>query len=662
MNTIRKKLIVIIMSICIVALTASGITFNIWSYLRYRNDLAETFHVQAQMTAQNCAAALVFDEVQSAKDIISSYKAEPSITTCRIYNAEGEIFASYAREGHIKHQEFPLKSAGFYFEQGCLIAYEPVLLESEELGTVVVVSDLEPLKAHFRSNSIAVVVVTIFASVAGYLLAIGFQRIISQPILSLANLSRYVSDARDYTVRAEKMSNDEIGILIDSFNIMLDQIQNEMDERVKAQEELIKHRDQLEETVEKRTAELKSTNKKLESAVEKANEANKAKSEFLANMSHEIRTPMNAIIGFGDLLADESLDEQQRSFLGLIQKSSRDLLSLINDILDFSKIEAGRMQVEVIECNTQEFLGDVHSMLHPLAKEKGLNFDILHCSELPSVIRTDPTRLRQCLINLVGNALKFTDKGHIYINVSVENHEGKDFVRFDIEDTGIGIPEDKQDAIFESFTQADGTTTRKYGGTGLGLSITRQLIELLDGTISVKSEAGKGSVFTILLPSGISMKDVGVLDKYQYVEKLMENSDNALNPDNMNSSRILVAEDAAANQSLIQILLERLGHEAVIVENGQEAIEAYEKTQFDLILMDMMMPVLNGYIETKKLRDKGCKLPIIALTANAMKGDDVKCLEAGCDEYISKPIDRKKLLDLLEKYLGKKMLVAEGEC
>ena len=659
-NTIRKKLILVIMSICLAALVVSGIAFSFWSHLSFRGNMIRNLRVQAEMTASNCSATLLFDDPKSAEDTLKSYIAEPSVLNCCIYNAEEEHFASYIREGFTEHLEIKMDSNGYLIDKGRLVVFEPITLDEEQVGTVVLVSDLEPLKANFRTNSLIVLAITVMASLGGYLLAARLQRIISKPILSLADLSTHVYQKRDYSQRAEKISNDEIGTLIDAFNLMLDEIQQEMEERVKAQMELMKHRDHLEETVNERTSELKSTNLQLELTVERANlmakqanEANKAKSEFLANMSHEIRTPMNAIIGFSELLAEEDLTEQQRTFLSTVLVSGKSLLQLINDILDFSKIEAGRLQTEIIECNTQQFLGDVNSFLRPLALEKNLNFDILQCGDLPSIFFTDPVRVRQCLINLVGNAIKFTTEGHVFINVSTEQHHDKDYVRFDVEDTGIGIPEEKQRTIFEAFTQADGSTTRKFGGTGLGLTITKQLTELLGGTISVSSDPGKGSVFTILLPAGVKLDEIDSVNAYNIMNDLLTEPEEDTNePTEGRTGRILVAEDAQANQALIRVLLGRLGHEVVIVENGKEAVEAVEKDEsFDLIFMDMMMPVMNGYDATKKLRARGCELPIIALTANAMKGDDQKCYEAGCIEYITKPIDRDRLQELLVKYL-----------
>jgi CheY-like chemotaxis protein len=268
------------------------------------------------------------------------------------------------------------------------------------------------------------------------------------------------------------------------------------------------------------------------------------------------------------------------------------------------------------------------------------------------MIYTDPVRVRQCLINLAGNALKFTETGHVFINVDVERIRDKDFIRFDVEDTGVGIPQEKQAQIFEAFTQADSSTTRKYGGTGLGLTITRQLAGLLGGTLRLKSEVGKGSVFSLRIPAGIDVTQTPTTDPYSAAGQLSDLTDTeaaaAKHP--RLSGRILVAEDSAANQALIRAMLSRMGLIVEIAENGQEALEWLEKETFDMVLMDMQMPVMNGYDATRSIRRNGWTLPVVALTAHAMKGDDQKCLEAGCNEYLSKPIDRDKLRSVLMKY------------
>lgn len=381
----------------------------------------------------------------------------------------------------------------------------------------------------------------------------------------------------------------------------------------------------------------------------KAEVANVAKSLFLANMSHEIRTPMNAIIGFADLLAEEPLTDDQKGHLGIIRDAGRNLLTLIDDILDLSKIEAGKLKVEISECPLRELLNFVKSLMQVKAKEKGLDFMVIEGDKLPARIRTDPARVRQCLINLLGNAIKYTQQGHVYLRVSAQETGGVVSIRFDVEDTGIGIPPDKQQTVFEAFVQVSNSDTRNYGGVGLGLAITKQLVELLGGQLTVTSEIHKGSVFTLTLPAGVDTKDMSFME----AETLAVHTDVQETPDKQAAfvGHILVAEDTRTNQVLIRSLLTRLGLKVTIVEDGSEALRKALTERFDLILMDIEMPVMNGYEATRAIRDMGLKTPIAALTAYAMKGDDTKCLAAGCDDYLCKPIERKRLLQVLQKYL-----------
>jgi len=482
-----------------------------------------------------------------------------------------------------------------------------------------------------------------------------FQRLVTRPLRRIeAYFRKACKQESDYRFEPlDTDSNDEIGRLAQSFNRLgekLHALYQTLDSKVRMRTFQLQ---QANTRLRHKVRQCRQTEEQATILAHEATAANRAKSEFLANMSHEIRTPMNAIIGFGDLLCEEDLTEDQRSYVKMICNSSRNLLALINDVLDYSKIEAGKLSINTTECRIGDLLGEIESMLRPMAIGKQIVFDILQCDFLPEVTCVDPVRVRQCLINLINNAIKFTEKGHVFVSVTLQNTDEQPFLRFDVEDTGIGIPQEKQKVIFDSFTQADGATTRKYGGTGLGLAITKRLAELMGGGIELHSQPGKGSVFTLMIPSGVDWPDVdtAIWNKYKLIDELIEMTDTEKGSC-MFSGKILVAEDNPSNQKLITILLQKIGLEVTIADDGVRAVEKCASETFDLILMDMQMPNMNGYDATRELRKRGVKTPVIAVTANAMMGDEEKCLEAGCDGYISKPIDRAKLNEVVSQYLG----------
>lgn len=388
--------------------------------------------------------------------------------------------------------------------------------------------------------------------------------------------------------------------------------------------------------------------RELMEATERAEAANAAKSRFLANMTHEIRTPMNAIIGFSDILAEHDLGAELQRYVELICDSGHHLLRLIDDILDLSKIEAGRMQIEPHDCRLAVVLNSVEAMMRPLAEKKNLQFEVTRRPDVPDLVHTDSARLRQCLVNLVGNAIKFTESGHVHVRVLLDGERTDPCLRFDVEDTGIGISPDKLEAIFDAFEQADGTTTRHYGGTGLGLAITRKLVGLLGGAVSVKSRPGRGSVFSLTMPAGFCTLGHPPASVSLPIESAVAGD---LVHHMRFHGRILVAEDTPTNQLLIRLILEQLGAEVTLAADGDEAVEEATRHPYDLILMDVQMPRKNGHEATRELRRRGLTVPIVALTAHAMKEDRQACLAAGCDGYLAKPIDRNELVRILARHL-----------
>ena len=391
----------------------------------------------------------------------------------------------------------------------------------------------------------------------------------------------------------------------------------------------------------------------LDSARDEVQIANRSKTDFLANMSHEIRTPMTAILGFTDSLLDPQTDRKEsEEGVRTIQRNCLHLLQLLDDILDVSKIEAGRVEVEMIDTPLPQLLVDLRSLLLPKVHEKSLAFALTFENPIPLTISTDATRLKQVLLNLIGNAIKFTDQGRIELRASLIEDGAEPRLTFEVEDTGIGMTPQQCEHIFAPFAQADESTTRKFGGTGLGLTISRSLAELLGGSLTVRSEEGKGSVFCLEIPAhfdpaGTRVHDNNSVSPSTFVRKPQVEIPTL-------GIRVLIAEDGLDNQLLIGRLMERAGCTVTIVNNGLKAVEAIEgaRDAFDLVLMDMQMPEMDGYTATRMLRELGCELPIVALTAHAMTGDREKCLRAGCSGYATKPIDRTDLFSTIRSLLG----------
>ncbi|MHB1034425.1 MAG: ATP-binding protein [Pirellulales bacterium] len=437
----------------------------------------------------------------------------------------------------------------------------------------------------------------------------------------------------------EDKGDDEIGTLASSFNRLAG--------RLRATH------DSLEQQVQERTAELAAANEGLRHLYGAAEAASRAKSEFLANMSHEIRTPMTAILGFTENLLDPHLSDADRhAAVDTIRRNGNHLLQLINNILDLSKIEAGKLQTEHVWFSPLQLVEQVRELLKVRAEDKGLSLAIQYEGALPERIESDPTRLRQVLINLLGNAVKFTETGGVRLVVAMaKDAGGNPLLQFDVIDTGIGMDAEQVASLFQPFAQADTSTTRKFGGSGLGLAICKRLTELLGGDISVESKPGKGSRFRATVAVG-SLEGVRWIDRPAEAVRLGTRGDwkpvavpTAVRLD----CSVLLAEDAPDNQRLIGFVLKKAGAQVTVVENGQLACEtaaaAWKAGQpFDVILMDMQMPVLDGYAAAHRLRDEGYPGAIVALTAHAMAEDREKCLAAGCDDYITKPIDHKALV------------------
>jgi signal transduction histidine kinase len=470
-RSIKQKLTLITMVTSTIALVLSITALATYDIISFRQQMAGDLATLAEGVGANSVAALSFDLPQSGDEILlQSLRAQPRVVAAAIFDTKGQVFAKYARDENASAVLFRLRDEGQYFGRDDLDVYRRVRQGSETLGTVYIQSDLTELRA--RLQRFAVIVILVLAGCLAVVLFVSerLQRVISEPILQLASVETLVRDKKDYSVRAVKHGNDEIGVLIDGFNQMLGEIQT---------------RDAA-----------------LTVAKEQAEEANRTKSGFLANMSHELRTPLNAILGYSEMLIEDAEHSDRSDVLPDLRRihaAGKHLLALINDVLDLSKIEAGKLDFHVEEFPVRTMVGDLVTMVRPLMAEHANTLDT-ECADDLGMMRSDVTRVRQILFNLLSNAAKFTKQGRIMLRAYGDSTDGSDWIVFQISDTGIGMTTEQTARLFQPFSQADSTTSRKYGGTGLGLAISRRIARMLHGDISVESTAGRGSSFTVRLP------------------------------------------------------------------------------------------------------------------------------------------------------------------
>jgi signal transduction histidine kinase/DNA-binding response OmpR family regulator len=650
--SIKRKLTILAMISSGVALMTACTMFLAFDVVMCREELTKSVQLHAAIVGQNSTAALSFNDANDARQTLMSLRADPHVVSACIYDAEGRIFATYAlgQQGD-PDAEVPgvVRTDTHRFADRHLEVFKQIMLDGRSIGTVFVRSDLRELNARIMRYCITLVGVFCASGGLALFLASRLQKFIARPIQHLAETARVVSAERNYSVRAVKESNDELGQLMDGFNEMLEQIQVR-DAGLKA------HQDHLEEEVLLRTEELLRMNSELSTARDRAEAASRAKSEFLANMSHEIRTPMSSILGYADLLLTPDQSSSQRlNHVNIIRRNGGHLLSIINDVLDLSKIEAGELKVERIECSPCQILTEIASTMRVRATERKLQFTVRVEGLIPKTISSDPTRLRQILMNLTANAIKFTESGWVRVVARMATPADDPCPRlsFEVTDSGIGINEQQVERLFQPFAQADTSTTRRFGGTGLGLSISRRLARELGGDITVDSKPGRGSQFTLVVDTG-PLQGVPMLDRFT---EAMSGLRAQSGPPARIEGRILLAEDGSDNRDLLSCYLQSAGGQITLAENGRIACDLESEARrngqpFDLVVLDMQMPELDGYGAASKLRATGFKGPIIALTAHAMADDREKCIRSGCSDYLSKPVDRARLIQVVAQSLG----------
>lgn len=656
---IRTRLILLATGSSCVAIAIASAGFSYFDTQTLKDALVEQTASDAELLAFTGATPLLSDDRTAGQELLRSLSRQSDIRAGMLINAQGEVLATWPpvpdrdrraiSEAAVKQlsllSDFDrFHSARYRFDKtGSLTLIQPVLVADELIGSVYLQASRDGLHrkiANYRWIVAAVVLMSLFSAV---LFAVLVQRRVSAPLLSLTEMARRISQEDNYSLRMRRQVGGEIGTLFQAFNRMLDQIQH-------SKLELAQANDELETRVESRTAQLAH-------ARDCAEAANQAKSEFLANMSHEIRTPLNAVLGFTELLRgdDSDISEAERiEYLDTIHTSGQHLLQLINDILDLSRIEAGRLDVEFRDCSPQTVLSEIVALLRVRAREKGLELNYHWIGPQPELIQTDEYRLRQLLMNLVGNAIKFTSDGRVDVLAELEpvssadscaDDKGPRFhLRVDVVDTGIGIEADRLEQVFEPFSQADTSITRKYGGTGLGLAISRRIAAALGGTITARSRINEGSTFTARVSAGPVSWPTG------NTEHELTSGEQTLEPvlcDFELPRNVLIVDDGESNGKLIRLMLEKRGIPTTVATDSRQGIELAAQGRFDLILMDMQMPVLDGGAATRELRRRNIDVPVIALTANAMRCTRQQCIDAGCDGYLTKPIQSMQLFEAM---------------
>ena len=657
-NSIVRRFRLSILATAAIAVCVSGAFVIVAEYFVARDSFVDNVSGLSDVIGFNLRASLAFDMPSDAHTILASLATVPSVRRGVAFRVDGTPLAMYASsdandtsfsaEVHQLHADSQFEPAIRLAGRG-LIRIAPIVSDGERIGSLAIEASLEEIYERLQFEAVSLLLIVLVAMLLASFAGNVMQQSITKPIQELAAGMRQVSGSRRY-VQLERRSDDEIGGLVEGFNAMSAEIE--------ARDQLLADaNDELEQQVRDRTHELESTNRELSATIkavgrerDRAEEANRAKSVFLATMSHEIRTPMNEMLGNTELLLNEPLGAHAREYGEIAYRSGEALLDLINDVLDFSRIEAGHLELAEGPFDLSRLIEQLAASLQPTIEGKGVAL-VLDLDAPPErLVLGDDGRLRQVLCNLISNAAKFTEEGSVRVSLRIVPLAGETLrARIEVQDSGIGIAPADQGRIFERFAQADGSWTRSFGGTGLGLAICKELIERMGGEIGVRSDGASGSTFWLSL----------VLS---YSNELVDNDD-ADEPtfdgfDNETGCRVLVVDDTDINRDMARRMLDKFGCHVEVASDGQQAVECVAREQFDLILMDCQMPVMDGFRAARRIRiaESESSRPrcyIAALTANAIKGDRERCIKAGMDDYIPKPFKLADLRQVVQRVLNK---------